>query len=209
MSISVVLVAVCGYFIGSFPTGYLVGRVTGIDIRTQGSGNIGATNVLRTMGKKYGYAVFFGDALKGFAAVWFGVWIGRHSELNGRVVDWFGVVAALTSVLGHAFPIWLRFRGGKGVATSAGAMVGLAPVATLLALLIWLAVFEATRYVSVASLAAVVALPVLIGVFFKLHLAGSIPIFAVAVFLAVIVCWRHRSNIVRLVRGGEQRFTRQ
>ena len=209
MLISAILVAVCGYVLGSFPTGYLIGRVAGTDIRTQGSGNIGATNVLRTIGRKHGYTVFLVDALKGFAAVWSGLWLARHLEPNTAVADWFGVLAALTSVLGHAFPIWLRFRGGKGVATSAGAMLGLAPVATLLALLIWAAVFEATRYVSVASLAAVVALPVLIGVFLKLHLAGTIPIFALAVLLAVIVCWRHRSNIVRLIRGQEQRFTRQ
>jgi glycerol-3-phosphate acyltransferase PlsY len=204
-----ILVAASGYFLGSFPTGYLIGRVVGIDIRTQGSGNIGATNVLRTLGKKYGYAVFLVDGLKGFVAVWFGLWLARHLEPYLGVSDWLGVLAALTSVLGHTFPIWLRFHGGKGVATSAGVMVGLAPVATLLALLTWLAVFTVTRYVSVASLAATIFLPVAIGVFLKLHFAGSLPVFALAVLLAVIVCWRHRSNIVRLVRGGEQRFTRQ
>lgn len=204
-----ILVATCGYFVGSFPTGYLIGRVAGTDIRRHGSGNIGATNVLRTLGKKYGYAVLLVDALKGFIAVWFGLWLARRLEANTMFVDWFGILGALSSVVGHTFPIWLRFQGGKGVATSGGAMFGLAPVATMLALLIWIAVFEATRYVSVASLAAVVALPVLIGIFLELHLAGSAPIFGLAVLLAVIVCWRHRSNVVRLVQGVEQRFTRR
>ncbi len=209
MLILVIIVVTSGYLLGSFPTGYLISCAAGTDIRHQGSGNIGATNVLRTLGKKYGYTVFFIDALKGFVAVWFGMWLARHLQPNTVRVDWFGILGALSSVLGHAFPIWLRFQGGKGVATSAGTMIGLAPAATLLALLIWFAVFEATRYVSVASLAATVALPVIIGIFFKLHFAGSAPIFGLAVVLAVIVCWRHRSNIVRLVRGGEQRFTRQ
>jgi glycerol-3-phosphate acyltransferase PlsY len=209
VSLLTLLVAASGYLFGSVPTGYLIARAAGIDIRTQGSGNIGATNVLRTIGKKYGYTVFLGDALKGFIAVLVGAWMARQLEPNRVAADWFRVLAALTAVLGHAFPVWLGFRGGKGVATSAGAMIALAPLATLLALLIWLTVFEATRYVSLASLAAAVALPVLIGIFLKFHFMGSIPIFALAVLLAVIVCWRHRSNMVRLVRGEEQRFTRR
>ena len=96
MLISAILVAVCGYVLGSFPTGYLIGRVAGTDIRTQGSGNIGATNVLRTIGRKHGYTVFLVDALKGFAAVWSGLWLTRHLEPNTAMADWFSAADAGT-----------------------------------------------------------------------------------------------------------------
>jgi glycerol-3-phosphate acyltransferase PlsY len=205
----IVVVAACSYLLGSIPSGYIAGRFAGVDVRKHGSGNIGATNVLRILGKKYGYVVFFCDALKGFLAVRIAVFVAGQFGPAQRYTDWFGILAALMCVLGHTFPVWLKFKGGKGVATSAGVMLGLAPIATVVAVFVWITVFEMTRYVSVASVAGAVALPAAIGILLKLHLTSSVPIFYSAIVLAAVVCWRHRSNLARLVRGTEQRFTRR
>jgi glycerol-3-phosphate acyltransferase PlsY len=209
VTLSIFAVAIISYLLGSFPSGFLAAKIAGIDIRQHGSGNIGATNVLRLLGKTYGYAVFFLDALKGFLAVHIAFSLARHFETTRAYSDWFGILAALVCVLGHAFPIWLNFKGGKGVATSAGTMLGLAPVATLVAVLVWIVVFEITRYVSVASVTAAIALPSAIGILLKFHVMSSAVIFYSAIVIATVVCWRHRSNFVRLVRGTEQRFTRR
>ncbi len=209
MSLSILAVAIISYLLGSFPSGFLAGRIAGVDIRQHGSGNIGATNVLRLLGKKYGYAVFFLDAMKGFLAVRLAISFAGHFETARVYSDWFGILAALVCVLGHAFPVWLKFKGGKGVATSAGTMLGLAPVATIVAVFVWIVVFEITRYVSVASVTATVALPTAIGILLRLHIMNSAVIFYSAIVLATVVCWRHRSNFARLVRGTEQRFTRR
>jgi acyl phosphate:glycerol-3-phosphate acyltransferase len=202
------LIVLCSYLLGSFPTGYLAGRLAGVDVREKGSGNIGATNVLRILGKKYGYAVFFLDALKGLLAVRLALLVAN--QLPDRAHDdWFGILAAVACVVGHMFPVWLKFKGGKGIATAAGVMLGLAPLATCIAVVVWIAVFEATRYVSVASIAGSVALPLAIGIFLKLHLTNSTVIFYSAVLIAIMVCWRHRSNFARLLKGTEQRFSRK
>ena len=204
-----ILLAACSYLLGSIPNGYLAGRLAGVDVRDHGSGNIGATNVLRALGKTYGVAVFILDALKGFAAVWLATTICARYLTAHEFSDWCGIFGALFSVLGHTFPVWLKFRGGKGVATSAGAMLALAPIPTLVGLFIWIIVFEVTRYVSVASIAAAVAFPTAVGMMLKLHLGSSVPVFCAATSLAMIICWRHRSNVNRLLRGTEQRFTRR
>jgi acyl phosphate:glycerol-3-phosphate acyltransferase len=206
---SIFAVAIISYLLGSLPSGFIAGRIAGVDVRRHGSGNIGATNVLRLLGKKYGYAVFFFDALKGFLAVRLAIFFAEHFETTRAYSDWFGILAALVCVLGHAFPVWLKFKGGKGVATSAGTMLGLAPVATIVAVFVWIIVFEVTRYVSVASVTATVALPTAIGILLRLHIMHSSVIFYSAIVLATVVCWRHRSNFARLVRGTEQRFTRR
>jgi glycerol-3-phosphate acyltransferase PlsY len=205
----IIAVTACSYLLGSIPSGYITGRFAGVDVRKHGSGNIGATNVLRVLGKKYGYVVFFCDALKGFLAVRLAVSVADQFGATHRYTDWFGILAALMCVLGHTFPVWLKFKGGKGVATSAGVMLGLAPIATVVAVFVWIIMFETTRYVSVASVTGAVALPAAIGILLKLHLSGSVPIFVSAIVLATVVCWRHRSNFTRLVRGTEQRFTRR
>jgi acyl phosphate:glycerol-3-phosphate acyltransferase len=209
MILPFLLVLLIGYLIGSFPSGYLAGRMAGLDIRQHGSGNIGATNVLRTLGKKAGYAVFFADALKGFCAVWTGFMVARAFGLGAPYEDWLGIVAALFCVVGHSFPVWLKFKGGKGVATSAGTMIGLAPLATLFAVVVWFSTFLLTRYVSIASVAAAVALPAAIGLTLKLRLTNSTVLFYAAVAIAAVVCWRHRTNIVRLIQGTEPRFERK
>jgi len=197
------------YLLGSIPFGYLVGRIAGIDIRNCGSGNIGATNVIRTLGRSYGYPVFAADFLKGFGAVKMSILIAARMQPDWISSEMFGIAAAISSVLGHSFPVWLRFKGGKGVATSAGALFGLAPVAALVGAAIWVLIFLLTRYVSVASVAAAAALPLIILITTRLSQTAGKLLFYSSVCLAAVVIWRHRSNLSRLMRGTEQRFTRK
>jgi len=202
-------VVVGSYLLGSTPFGYLAGRIAGIDIRRFGSGNVGATNVIRTLGKGYGYPVFAADFLKGFGAVTMSSLIAARLHPDWNLSEMFGIVAAISSVLGHSFPVWLHFKGGKGVATSAGAVFGLAPVPALVGVAIWIITFLLTRYVSVASIAAAAALPLIILITTWLSQTGGKPLFYSSVCLAAVVIWRHRSNLSRLIRGTEPRFTRR
>src|SRR3954447_19150150 len=155
-------VSIGSYLLGSIPFGYLAGRLAGIDIRKTGSGNVGATNVVRVLGKRYGYPVFALDFVKGFTAVKIAMLMagGREAEWNSPKI--FGTAAAMCSVLGHVYPPWLKFKGGKGVATSAGALLALTTVATLIGVTTWIIVFWVTRYVSLASMVAAVVLPIVI-----------------------------------------------
>jgi len=153
-----ILIVIVSYLLGSIPSGYLIAKSHGIDIRQHGSKNIGATNVLRVMGKKWGYLVFFCDALKGFVSVKVGFSLAGSF---GATVTLAGLVAALCCILGHNHPVWLGFKGGKGVATSAGVVIALFPVViVLLAGIVWLLVFLLGRYVSLASISTAVALPI-------------------------------------------------
>jgi glycerol-3-phosphate acyltransferase PlsY len=197
------------YLLGSIPFGYLAGRLGGIDIRQAGSGNVGATNVVRVLGKRYGYPVFAFDFLKGFGAVKISMLIapGRPPEWNSPEI--FGILAALSSVLGHLYPPWLRFKGGKGVATSAGALLALTPVATLIGVAIWIIVFWLTRYVSLASITAAVVLPIVILVVRSHDQNNGKSLVYSSACVAAVVIWRHRSNLSRLMRGTEPRFTRK
>ena len=197
------------YLLGSIPFGYLAGRIAGIDIRNCGSGNVGATNVIRTLGKSYGYPVFALDFLKGFGAVKMSILIATRVQSEWNSPEMFGIVAAISSVLGHSFPVWLRFKGGKGVATSAGALLALAPVAALIGVAIWILTFWLTRYVSVASIAAAAALPLIILIATRLSRTTGKLLFYSSVCLAAVVIWRHRSNLSRLMRGTEPRFNRK
>lgn len=203
--------AVCGfgYLLGSFPAGYFAGRIAGVDVRSVGSGNIGATNVLRVLGKRWGYAVFLVDAFKGFAAVRLALFLAEHVSPARTHAAYFGVLAAVMCVVGHTFPIWLRFKGGKGVATSAGAIFGLIPLAAIINFLLWVIVFETTRYVSVASIVASAALPLTVALLLHWKVIEGAPLLYISAVLAVMVVWRHRSNFSRLLQGTEQRFTRK
>jgi glycerol-3-phosphate acyltransferase PlsY len=202
-------VVIASYLLGSIPFGYLAGRIKGIDIRKCGSGNIGATNVIRTLGKAYGYPAFVADFLKGLCAVKISMLIVTRVQPQWISWEMFGIAAAISSVVGHSFPVWLRFKGGKGVATSAGALFGLAPIAALLGAAIWLMTFLLTRYVSVASIAAAAALPLIILITTWLSRTAGRLLFYSSVCLAALVIWRHRSNLSRLMRGTEPRFSRK
>ena len=203
------IVVIGSYLLGSIPFGYLAGRIAGIDIRRCGSGNVGATNVIRTLGKGYGYPVFVADFLKGFGAVKMSIVIATRLQPEWNSSEMFGIVAAISSVIGHSFPVWLHFKGGKGVATSAGALFGLAPGAALVGAAVWILTFAVTRYVSLASIAAAAALPVIILIITWLRQTAGKSLFYSSVCLAAVVIWRHRSNLSRLMRGSEPRFTRK
>jgi glycerol-3-phosphate acyltransferase PlsY len=207
LTLAVVLIG--SYLLGSIPFGYLAGRIARIDIRNCGSGNVGATNVIRTLGKGYGYPVFALDFLKGFGAVKISIMIATQAQSEWNSPEMFGIVAAISSVLGHSFPVWLGFKGGKGVATSAGAFFALAPIAVLVGVAIWILTFWLTRYVSVASIAAAAALPLIILITTWLSRTTEKLLFYSSVCLAAVVIWRHRSNLSRLMRGTEPRFTRK
>lgn len=201
--------AIMSYLLGSISAGYLAGRMAGVDIRTLGSGNIGATNVIRVLGKSYGYPVFAFDFLKGWAAVAISILIGRLAQPGAAPVEWFGVVGAVASVVGHSFPVWLKFKGGKGVATSAGALFGLMWLAALIGVLVWIVMFTLTRYVSVASITAAVVLPIVIMVMASGDDSSSGALFYFSIGLALLVILRHRGNLSRLMRGTEPRFNRK
>ena len=207
--VTLVVLVIGSYLLGSIPFGYLAGRLAGIDIRTAGSGNVGATNVVRVLGKGYGYPVFALDFLKGFGAAKISMLMapGRPPEWNSPEI--FGILAAMSSVLGHLYPPWLKFKGGKGVATSAGALLALTPVATLIGVAIWIIVFWLSRYVSLASITAAVVLPIVILVVSSQDQNRGKPLVYSSACVAAVVIWRHRSNLSRLMRGTEPRFTRK
>ena len=200
------MAAFVGYLLGSFPSGLIVSRTRGIDIREHGSGNIGATNVLRVLGKKWGYIVFGLDALKGFAAVRIALAIAFASSPGTARTELVGIAGGLACVLGHTFSVWLRFRGGKGVATSAGVLLGLMPLAVVSVFAVWVVLFQFTRYVSVASIGAAVALPFFVMLYLHLDLLTGASLLPFSILIAGVVVWRHRSNVKRLFQGKEQRF---
>jgi glycerol-3-phosphate acyltransferase PlsY len=201
------VIALVSYLIGSIPSGYVAGRIANIDIRKVGSGNIGATNVTRALGKRYGYPVFIADFSKGLGSVLLARFAGEHYFVAHT--ELLQIVAGVFCVLGNAFPVWLRFRGGKGVATSAGMLFGLTPLAVLVAIVVWVVTFQVTRYVSAASITAAVTLPVTVFVLMHLMKTNSSLILYVSIGLAVVVVLRHRSNLSRLMRGTEERFERR
>lgn len=195
------LAALVAYLLGSIPFGWLVGLAHGVDIRRAGSGNIGATNVLRVLGKKPGAFVFALDAAKGVAAV--SLVPAAFAAAGAPLPAAAAVACAAAVVLGHSFPVFLGFKGGKGVATGLGIAVALVPHAALFAFALWLALFLATRYVSVASVAA--AAFVAVAPWFLDPEAGRVALCAVSL-LAALVVLKHRSNLLRLARGTENRF---
>jgi glycerol-3-phosphate acyltransferase PlsY len=224
------------FLLGSIPFGLFIARMKGIDIRQHGSGNIGATNVLRVVGKKHGITCLILDALKGFVPVVialnlvqiegrkvgipvpaleaFALHLPAAKQLTGQLIH---VATALLAILGHNYSPWVGFKGGKGIATSAGVLLGLMPFAVVLLIGVWLLFFITTRYVSVASIAAAAALPVLTHVGARFHKgpdgrtlweAGTWnkPLFVFSVVIAALAIWKHRANIRRLLDGTENRF---
>jgi glycerol-3-phosphate acyltransferase PlsY len=196
-----IVVAVVAYLLGSIPTGFLVAKAKGVDIRTVGSGNIGATNVFRVLGKGAGIFVLLFDALKGWAAVTVAAPLAGQF-FQDAPVDYLQITAGITAILGHNFTCWLHFKGGKGIATSAGVLVALVPVALLIILAIWIILFLATRYVSLGSIGAAATLP--FATWFTKH---DIGLTVVTGALGALAIYKHRTNIQRLMNGTENRIS--
>jgi glycerol-3-phosphate acyltransferase PlsY len=193
---SYALSALGAYFVGSIPTGYLFARARGVDIRKMGSGNIGATNVFRTLGKTAGIAVLVIDGLKGYLPVRLFAF-GQDPQTR----EYHAMVAGLFAILGHNYTCWLKFKGGKGIATSAGVMAGLVLYGFLSALSVWLVVFAVTRYVSIASITAAAVLP------FAVWATGASPqMIALATIFGALAIYKHKANIKRLLDGTEHRI---
>ena len=183
------------YLLGSIPFGYLFGRLKGIDIRKHGSGNIGATNVWRVLGRNWGLLTFALDFLKAILAVWLVKLCAEHVYV---------LLAVVFAVLGHNFPVWLRFKGGKGVATSAGGLCIWMPYVFLTVVGVWIVTFYTTRYVALASMGAAATLPLAAWYFYPHHPFWM----GMSVFLGAMTIWTHRTNIQRLMNGTEHRFVK-
>ena len=190
------------YLAGSIPSAYLAGKFRGIDLRQHGSGNLGATNVVRVLGPRIGAVVFIVDLLKGFLPVYF---LPRYAETL-RPELW-ALVYGVAAILGHVKPIFLLWKGGgKGVATASGVFLALAFVPMLIAEVAWISVFYFTRYVSLASLVGAAVLPIAI---LALYREPQSPVFIASVIIALFVFWTHRENIKRLRRGEEHKFVKK
>jgi glycerol-3-phosphate acyltransferase PlsY len=194
---SYVLTAIAAYFVGSIPTGYLLAKARGIDIRDSGSGNIGATNVFRVLGKTAGIVVLLIDALKGFVPARIFFLIGAAAQTQ----EYHAMVAGFFAIMGHNYTCWLRFKGGKGIATSAGVLLALVPGALGISLAAWLLVLAVSRYVSLASIVAAVVLP-----FAVWGTGQSNAMLGLATTFSVLAIYKHRANIGRLIAGTEHRL---
>ena len=193
------------FLCGSVPFGYWAGKLKGLDIRQHGSGNIGATNVIRVCGKGIGIPVFILDMIKGLVPVLLPSWMLAGTEITGSLLSAAAVVCGLAAILGHMFTPWLGFKGGKGVATAAGVLLGIAPIAMLVALGAWLLFFFTSRYVSLASMAAAIAVPVTMAVQMATAKSWDGVLLGFGILLAILVVVRHRTNIQRLMAGTESR----
>jgi glycerol-3-phosphate acyltransferase PlsY len=210
------IVAAAAYLLGSIPFGFLlVLAFRREDIRTKGSGNIGATNVVRSGAKGLGALTFLLDAIKGYVAVlaagWIFLFLGNHglnAGLNHEnaqlIADNARAIAAIFAILGHMYPVWLRFKGGKGVATAFGVFLALSPVAALIGLAVFLIVFLVWRYVSLASIVSAAVFP--IAALLLAHGLTSLLLTAVIAFVPLLVIAKHHQNISRLMQGTEYRF---
>lgn len=197
---------VIAYLLGSVPFGYLLVRVfRKQDIRSMGSGNIGATNVARSGAKGLGIATLVLDCLKGVLAVLIAFQLARHTGLSRAAAYDLAVFAGVAVTLGHVFPVWLSFRGGKGVATALGVFLVLSPLITACALLLFVLVFALTRYVSLASIFAALSIPILAAFLVP---ARSIAVMVGFLFIPLLVIAKHHANIRRLLSGTESRFGR-
>lgn len=188
-----IILILFGYLLGSVPTGFILGSMAGVDVRKAGSGNVGATNVARVAGKRQGILTLIGDTAKGVVPVILALQMGANLTTT--------VMAGAAAFVGHLYPVFLKFRGGKGVATALGVFVALAPVAALVLILMFIAIALSSRIVSVGSIATAMAAPLILWLF-------SYPpiVVGMAVFIAAAITLRHRSNIQRLLNGTEPRF---
>lgn len=196
--ISYIIILIIAYLLGNISTSYIIAkRLAGVDIRTQGSGNAGSTNVLRTFGKKAGAMTFIGDLLKGIIAVFIGYLISKFANVDMVIA---GYIAVFGVVCGHNWPVFLGFRGGKGVATSLGAMIAVNPIIAISCFLLFLIIVKITKYVSLGSVLGIAASPIIM-IFLK-NKNGVI----ITLFLTISVIYTHRENIKRLINGTERKI---
>lgn len=199
-----ILVVLIAYLLGSIPTGFLVAKARGVDIRSVGSGNIGATNVFRILGKTAGVFVLLADAAKGWlAVVLVAKWVAGslYPAPSPLAHEWFRLCAGIAAILGHNYTCWLYFKGGKGIATSAGVLVALVWLPLLIILGVWVVVFAASRYVSLASICASFVLP-----FATWFTGKNLATVIVTAALAALAIYKHKANIQRLIKGTENRI---
>jgi acyl phosphate:glycerol-3-phosphate acyltransferase len=197
------LLIATAYLLGAVPFGLLLCRLKGVDIRTVGSGNIGATNVFRSVSKPLGIATFACDFLKGFVPAYVFPILGKMvtGTCQGSEI---GILCGVASIVGHNWPVYLKFKGGKGIATSAGVLLGIAPAAVGIGLVSWIVLFVASRYVSIASIGAAIVVPV---VSWTMYSRKGLMLPIVLTILGLLAVWRHKSNIERLISGTESRFS--
>ena len=195
-SLNIVIVSIVGYLLGAISFAVIVARSQGVDILRYGSGNPGATNVTRALGSKYGNIVFACDALKGFVAAGWPLLCMGDAGLK------LGIIGLIASIIGHSFSVFLKFKGGKGVATTMGGLLAIMPIVLLIGVAVWAAIFFTTRLVAVASMLFAVSLSVSA---YLLYGAGD-PRFTLGLVLSVLIVVRHRSNITQKLKGTENSF---
>jgi glycerol-3-phosphate acyltransferase PlsY len=193
------LISLAAYLLGSIPFGYLIVKLRGADIRKAGSGNIGAANVMRNAGALAGVLTLLLDAAKGYVAVWL------TSRWTGGNIRWM-TVAAVAAVVGHMYPVWLKFRGGKGVATGLGVFLPICPMAVAAGTVLWILVVAFWRYSSLGSIVASAALPLFVHVLYAPPHAPPMYLTLATVAISLLVLWKHRGNIERLMTGKETRL---
>ena len=206
--ITYISIAVIAYLIGAVPWGFVIGKFKGVDIREHGSGNVGATNVLRTLGKKLGILCFFLDFMKGFLPVLTVILLIRYKIVD--ISDIAVVTASFATVFGHMWPVYLKFKGGKGVSTMAGLLLAIAPLSLISGGLMWALIFYSSRYVSLASLTAALFLPLSAYFFSKMEIYSlSVTLQLMLLIMALLVVIRHLGNIKRLLSGTENKFEKK
>ena len=191
------LLVLAAYLLGSIPNGLLIARLKGIDLQKVGSGNIGATNVFRCVGKGWGIAAFVLDAVKGFVPAFF------FPRLLETAPPWLGLACGIAAVAGHNWPVWLKFKGGKGVSTSAGMLLGIAPAAVGIGFAVFALTVALTRFVSLGSILAAVAVP---AAYLWMNGADNRLLAGALVLMGLLVIIKHRANIGRLLKGTEPRI---
>jgi glycerol-3-phosphate acyltransferase PlsY len=196
-SLTIAIVSIVGYLLGAISFAVIVARSQGVDILKYGSGNPGATNVTRALGSKYGNIVFAGDALKGAIAAGWPMFV-----FGGDLGLKLGIIGLIAAIIGHSFSVFLKFKGGKGVATTMGGLVAIMPIVLLIGVAAWAAIYFTIRMVAIASILFAVSLPVSA---YLLYGAGD-PRLTLGVVLGVLIVLRHRSNIVRMLQGTENSF---
>ena len=200
-TILILITALTGYLLGAISFAVLIAKANGIDIFTFGSGNPGATNVRRAVGRKASFVCFFLDALKGFVAAGWPLLFLRGYSTSPTLL---GVIGLIAAILGHSFSIFIKFRGGKGVATTVGGLLAMMPLVVVIGAIVWLISFYTTRYVSLASILLGISLPIS-----SLLLNAEPMKSGLCLFIAILVLIRHRSNVKRLMNGTENRFGRK